>query len=137
MAPVNQPRPRAAKLPRSANVAVRLDMKLKYSAELAARAQNRSLSSFLEWAVAQAGDSVQVRMVGKTIGDVVAETWSPEPADRLLNLALKYPHLLSFEQELILRAIQQSPFLSPRTGTRTSATCNRPRVRLLWPTLEK
>lgn len=42
------------KLNRSETVTVRLDPRLNYLAELAGRAQRRTKSSFIEWAVQQA-----------------------------------------------------------------------------------
>lgn len=101
MAQAKKTRPKTAKPAQSASVMVRMDIKLKYSAELAARAQNRSLSSFIKWAIAQVVNDVEIRIDDKTIGDVVTETWSPVESERLLNLASKYPHLLSFSEELI------------------------------------
>jgi hypothetical protein len=46
-------RARGGKLGRSATVTVRLDPKTRYLAELMARKQRRTLSSFVEWAVEQ------------------------------------------------------------------------------------
>ena len=40
-----------SKLSRSETVTVRLDQKLRYLAELAARKYRRTLSSFIEWAI--------------------------------------------------------------------------------------
>src|SRR5688572_20503606 len=57
-----------AKLNRSETVTVRLDPKLNYLCELAARAQRRTKSSFIEWAIADSLGSVSLPEV-TTIGD--------------------------------------------------------------------
>ena len=48
------------KLARSETVTVRLDPKLRYLAELAARKQRRTVSSFIEWAVEQSFSGVNL-----------------------------------------------------------------------------
>ena len=50
-----------SKLARSETVTVRLDPKLRYLAELAARKQRRSLSSYIEWAVEDSLSRVPLR----------------------------------------------------------------------------
>jgi len=49
------------KLNRSETVTIRLDPKLRYLTELAARQQRRTLSSFIEWAIDSALKDVVLR----------------------------------------------------------------------------
>ena len=46
--------------PRTEVFAMRLDPKLKYLAEIAARKQRRSLANFIEWSMEQALDAVKL-----------------------------------------------------------------------------
>jgi predicted HicB family RNase H-like nuclease len=48
-------------MPRSITVGVRLDPKVRYLAELAARKQRRSLSSFIEWVVQESFGRIFLR----------------------------------------------------------------------------
>ena len=101
---------------RSEVVTVRLDPKLKYLAELAARRQRRTLSSFIEWAIehsltrlhpayaAQADDA-------PTFMDAAPVLWDVDEADRLAKLALNYPELLNHEEQLIWKLICENGFL--------------------------
>ena len=99
------------KLTRSEIVTVRLDPKLKYGMELAARRQRRTVSGYIEWAVerslsevaetARAGQRVSIR-------DILDVVWSPLPHFRFLHLAEMFPQLMSIEEEIIWNTIQRS-----------------------------
>jgi hypothetical protein len=111
-----------AKLGRSETVTVRLDPKLNYLCELAARAQRRTKSSFIEWAIADSLKSVslpEVTQLGESFGDVVdvslqekaSELWHVDEADRLVALALIAPALLTHEEQLIWRTIRENGYV--------------------------
>jgi hypothetical protein len=93
--------------PRTEVFAMRLDPQLKYLGELAARKQRRSLANFVEWAIEQALSTVSLNALREsgsqtvTVADKAAELWSPDEATRLVNLATRYPDLLSYEERLI------------------------------------
>lgn len=100
--------------PRTEVFAMRLDPKLKYLAEIAARKQRRSLANFIEWAVEQALGKVMLVETGEFNGQydrsVLAEAgnlWDLEPSDRFLKLAENYPDLLTYEEQLIWKAIHE------------------------------
>jgi hypothetical protein len=90
---------------RSETVSVRLDPKLRYLAELAARRQRRTVSSFIEWAIEASLDKVAlVESDGfgppaVSLGNVSAVLWDVDPADRFVKLALRYPDLLNHEEQ--------------------------------------
>jgi hypothetical protein len=93
---------------------VRLDPKLNYLCELAARAQRRTKSSFIEWAIAESLRSVAVPGT-KTFGDephnvdeISAELWDVDEADRLVALAYLAPALLNHEEQLVWKIITTS-----------------------------
>lgn len=105
------------KLSRSETVTVRLDPKLNYLCELAARAQRRTKSSFIEWAVAESLTSVSLPDVGtsanwsgesSSIADHSMSLWHVDEPDRIVSLALIAPALLTHEEQLIWRIVREN-----------------------------
>jgi hypothetical protein len=100
-----------SKLSRSEVVTVRFDPKLKFAAELAARKQRRTVSSFIEWAVEQAIENVIVTHTSNndiTISDLLRGVWDVEEADRFINMVFLCPDLLTYEEEQILKIILET-----------------------------
>jgi hypothetical protein len=105
------------KLARSETVTVRLDPKLRYLAELAARLHRRTLSSYIEWAIKASLDAEVVRPTNlpsmhasdHTIGNEAEYLWDVDEADRFAKLALRYPHLLTHEEQVRWKLIRESP----------------------------
>ncbi len=99
--------------PRTEVFAMRLDPKLKYLAEIAARRQRRSLANFIEWTIEQAFEKVyliepgdgEIGVSRKTVTDASAELWALDESDRFLQLAKNYPELLTYDEQLIWRVI--------------------------------
>ena len=83
------------KLSRSETVTVRLDPKLRYPAELAARKQRRTLSSFIEWAIEENLKQIYLeeRLDALSIASESADLW--DEADRFAKLAFRYPQMLT------------------------------------------
>lgn len=111
-----------ARLSRSETVTVRLDPKLNYLCELAARAQRRTKSSFIEWAVAEAMKSVSLPEVQTsdggfenprpaTIDEMAMQLWHVDEPDRVTALALMAPSLLTHEEQLIWRLIRENGYV--------------------------
>ena len=63
------------KLSRSETVTVRLDPKLRFAAELAARKHRRTLSSFIEWAVEESVKNVYLDGVKATAYSAIDLAW--------------------------------------------------------------
>jgi len=102
------------KLSRSETVTVRLDPKLRYLAELAARLHRRTLSSYIEWSIKEALDSEALRNnegVRDTIGTAAEFLWDVDDADRFAKLALRYPHLLTHEEQVRWKLIRENGYL--------------------------
>jgi len=105
------------KLTRTQTVTVRLDPKLNYLCELAARAQRRTKSSFIEWAVAESLGSVRLSDVvdssefDSTIKEMASRLWQVDEADRLVALALAAPALLTHEEQLIWRLVRENGYV--------------------------
>jgi hypothetical protein len=123
------------KLSRSETVTVRLDPKLKYAAELAARRHRRTLSSFMEWAVEEAVEKVVVGLKeSENAKYVMAKVWSINEVDRFFNFALAYPHLLTHDEEILWEKIKEHDFLWTYDEDKTPKIKDRNREKLksMW-----
>lgn len=106
------------KLARSETVTVRLDPKLRYLAELAARKQRRTVSSFIEWAVEESlshvnlreesGDSRDDYQRAISIAGMADGLWDIDEADRLAKLALQFPELLNHEEQVLWKLVREN-----------------------------
>lgn len=107
------------KLSRSETVTVRLDPKLRYLAELAARLHRRTLSSYVEWAIKASLDTEVVRPTNTpsnvgtdhTIGNEAEYLWDVDDADRFAKLALRYSHLLTHDEQVLWKLIRECGYL--------------------------
>jgi len=98
------------KLTRSETVTVRLDPKLRYLAELAARRQRRTVSSYIEWAIEESLNRVLI-CEGKSIADTAPTLWDVDEADRFAKLALNYPDLLTHGEQVLWKLIRENGYL--------------------------
>lgn len=105
-------------LPRSITVGVRLDPKVRYLADLAARKQRRSLSSFIEWVVQESFGRILLREGslanndhGTSIASAAAWLWDVDEADRFARLALRFPDLLTHEEQVTWKLIRENGYL--------------------------
>ena len=100
------------KLSRTQTVTVRLDPKLKFGAELAARKQRRTLSSFIEWSLHQAIEAIQFGVSDSEKGiKFVDFIWDTSEAYRFAKLAFNYPGLMTYDEEVIWGFIRTYGFL--------------------------
>lgn len=95
-------------------VTVRLDPRLKYLAELAARRQRRPLSSYIEWAIEESlaqvhpsADPARQRDP-KTFKDMAGSLWDVDEPDRFVRLAIRYPDLLDHEEQRLWKLIREN-----------------------------
>lgn len=98
------------KLSRSETVTVRLDPKLRFVAELAARKHRRTLSSFIEWAVEEAIQEVSL-LPGETAYHAMNIAWDVDESERFTKLALHYPNLLTHDEEVLWKLICENGYL--------------------------
>ncbi len=111
---------KGSKLYRTQTVTVRLDPKLRYLAEIAARKQRRTLSSFIEWAVEESlknvklheGESGNYNDPSISVAEEAEKLWDVTEAEQFARLAIYYPELLTHEQQLIWKEVQKSRLLS-------------------------
>lgn len=97
------------KLTRSETVTVRLDPKRRYLADLAARKQRRTLSSYIEWAIE---DSLQRTYLytndHTSLADESPDLWDVDEADRFAKLALRHPELLTHEEQVRWKLVKEN-----------------------------
>lgn len=97
-------------LNRSQVVTVRLEPKMKFATELAARRQRRTVSSFIECAIEEAINGIQISN-DLNMNFVINHAWDVEDADRFVKLAYYYPKLLTYDEEKLWKIIQEyEPF---------------------------
>ncbi len=98
-------------------ITIRLDPRLKYLAELPARRQRRPLSSYVEWAIEQSLGQVRPSYDNSeadrqtSIADVASSLWDVDEADRFAKLALRYPDLLTHEEQVVWKLIGECGYL--------------------------
>ncbi len=119
---------------RTENVTIRFDVRLRYGLELATREQKRSVSSFIEWAVEKALSASESHSHG-TIASLLDEVWDLDPADRVLKLAKADQRLLSHEERIILKAIEESPELF-QLANKKAEKLDVKKIRRCWDQLE-
>ena len=101
------------KLNRTQTVTMRLDPQLRYLTDLAARMQRRTTSGFIEWAIGEALDKVVMRTYDDGIKDAVTlsneayNLWDVDEADRFVKLAINYPQLLTYEEQIIWKIVRE------------------------------
>ena len=100
-------------MPRSKVTTVRLDPRMRYLAELAARKHRWTLSNFIGWALENAfrqvilGDGAGQPV---TLADAADRLWDESPAVRFAKLAISYPDLLTHDQEQLWTLIRECDF---------------------------
>ena len=93
------------KLSRSEVVTVRLDPKLRYLADIVARKQRRTLSSFIEWAIEESLAREKLKGSSTAMESSLA-LWDVDECDRFVKLALFDEGLLSYREQILWKFIQ-------------------------------
>lgn len=109
MATDSEKRKGGGKLSRSETVTVRLDPKLRYLAELAARRQRRTLSSYIEWAIEDSLKHFSLDLNdNRTLADEAEALWDVDDADRFARLALRHPELLTHDEQVLWKLVREN-----------------------------
>jgi hypothetical protein len=134
-----------SKLTRSQTVTVRLDPKLRYLVELAARKQRRTVSSFIEWAIEESLAMVPLRESGSgeadamTIATEAEHLWDVDDADRFARLAYRFPELLTHDEQKVWKLIRTVRHFWRPPGGRAARTADEAlyldRIQQHWWTL--
>lgn len=98
-------------LQRTDVVTVRLDPKINYFAELAARRQRRTKSSFIEWCIETELERQFDAIHPEDQEDMWHSLWSPFESDRFVKLAFRTPDLLNFEEQVRWQLIRENGLL--------------------------
>jgi hypothetical protein len=104
-----------SQLNRSETITVRLDPKLNYLCELAARSQRRTKSSMVEAALfdylSLLPIDVRMRMEDRQSIAVLAEQlWDVSEWERFRRLAIVAPHLMNYEEQKIWSVLTRNPY---------------------------
>jgi len=118
---------RGSKLNRTEIVTIRLDPRLRYLTELAARKQRRTVSSFIEWAIEQMLNEVMLQedysgggSTTVSVREEASRLWDVDEPDRLVRLATFYPDLLTHEEQVLWKLIQTCGDLWLSEGEKSS-----------------
>lgn len=124
-------------------MSVRFDPKLRYLAELAARKQRRTVSSFVEWAVEDALTRIALLndlapgATDTTVASEADKLWDVDEADRFLKLALSYPHLLTHNEQVLWKLVRESGLYPAADPDQSGEGSDLGRLRDSWETLKK
>ena len=103
---------RKGTLSRTETLSVRLDPRLKYLADIAARQQRQTVSSFIEWAIEAALDRARLDdSPGSTVAAEGIKLWDVDPSARFVKLASYYPTLLDSRERGLWNLIRNCPAL--------------------------
>ena len=112
---IKVPKGAGSKLGRTETVSIRLDPRLNYLCELAARSQRRTKSSFIEATLAE---HIQTQIINKwrntdsfepdTFGERADVLWHVRESQRLVSLGIIAPELLTFEEQHIWALIEEN-----------------------------
>jgi len=97
-------------------ITLRLNAKVKFGLELAARLENRSVAQTVEMSIANllyGKNGGQPRYKDEAISFLIDRLWSPHRGQRLLKMVLYAPDLLSPDEELIWNKLARAGHLDP------------------------
>lgn len=103
------------RLERTETVTVRLDAQTRYLAELAARKQRRTLSSYIDWAIAESFKAVSLQEIdgiarnpGGSIADEVQQLWDVDESSRFLKLMRRHPDILTHGEQALKKLAEET-----------------------------
>ena len=104
------------KLNRTQTVTLRLDPRLRYLTDLGARMQRRTTSGFIEWAIEEAIESLEMYYdkengVSHTLASESFWLWDVDEPDRFVKLADRHSNLLTHDEQVLWKIITEAKFL--------------------------
>ncbi len=126
------------KLNRSQTVTLRLDPKLRYLTDLAARTQRRTTSGFIEWAIENSLSNVSIADSSGTVAlsEIGDYLWDVDESDRFLKLATGYPSLLTHEEQIIWKVVREDMLIPPINSYEDFHKDHKKRVNDHWDELK-
>jgi hypothetical protein len=133
------------KLNRTQTVTLRLDPKLRYLTDLAARSQRRTTSGFIEWAIEEALSKVKLYQLTSsrsknavTLADVADFIWDVNETDRFLKLAISFPHLLTHHEQIVWSLIEtMTPLVAMQRSYDEIESHHKLAIRHYWDELNR
>lgn len=89
------------------SVGIRIDPKIKFSLEMMARLQKRSLTAVVEWAVSKAMAD-QPCDFDLSFTQAIDKVWSSDESMRFANIAFHMPNTFSYDELRVWETIQAS-----------------------------
>jgi hypothetical protein len=106
--------PNGAGKRRSETVSVRLDPKLRYLAEIAARKQRRTVSSFIEWAIEDSLNRVALwegpNGASRSVIDASTQLWDVDECDRFVKLGFHFPDLMTHQEQKVWKLVRENGY---------------------------
>jgi hypothetical protein len=106
--------PNEAGKKRSETVSVRLDPKLRYLAEIAARKQRRTVSSFIEWAIEDSLNRVPLwegpNGASRSVLDAATQLWDVDECDRFAKLGFNFPDLMTHQEQVVWKLVRENGY---------------------------
>jgi hypothetical protein len=93
---------------RSITVGVRLDPRLRYLVELAARKQRRSVSTFIDSTLRDSLKRMSLVEDGPSLAEEAASLWDVDEAVRFARLAEAHPDLLTYDEQVEWKRLEKS-----------------------------
>jgi len=97
-------------------ITLRLNAKVKFGLELAARIEHRSVAQTVEMSIAtllSGTPCAPFRYKGEEISALIDHLWSPHRGQRLLKMVLNAPELLNPDEELLWNRLARTGRLDP------------------------
>jgi hypothetical protein len=123
---VQQFKARNGEMVRSETLTFRLDARLKFLADLAARSQGRKLSNYVEQTLEQSFANVLIqderepnsgtyeKPYGKSLADMADQLWDVNESTRFLNVVHIAPWLVTDGELKLLGVVRHSDFYAPK-----------------------
>jgi hypothetical protein len=92
---------------------IRMSPKIKYGLEILSRKQHRTLTSVAEWALDRVLNDRNEGLwmtEGNETFNLLERIWDPIEPDRFIKLALQFPTLLTYEEELLWKVVCENGF---------------------------
>lgn len=103
--------------PKKEVMSLRIEPKLRYLIDIAARIQRRNITNYVEWALEESLHSVYLENNFETIDKASTldflkdRLWDINESKRFVTLAIHYPDLLTFEEQKLWDVITKHPYL--------------------------
>jgi len=92
---------------KAVNVSTSVSPKMRYGLELLSRKQHRNISEIVLCAIKSLMVDPIEGLVDEQGVSILDNVWELDELDRLVKLADFYPHLLSYEEECVVKSLRK------------------------------